>query len=78
MSEQVALAAQTSTSVFWEQLNEIRSTFRKQWSTSVRSGVNLCFWQLTTGGDPATQLCSWAGVKDVKLTANSGQRAEKM
>ncbi len=63
---------------FWEQLNEIRSAFRKQCSTSLESGINLCFWQLTTGGDPATQWYSWARVKDVKLTANSGQHAEKM
>lgn len=63
---------------FWERLNEIRSTFRKQCSTSVLSGINLCFWQLATGGDPATQWYSWARVKDVKLTANSGQHAEKM
>lgn len=40
--------------------------------------INQCFWQLPAGGDPATQLYSWARVKDIKLTVNSGQHAEQM
>lgn len=42
------------------------------------SGINLGFWQCTTGGDLATQWYSWTRVKDVKLTAYLGQHAEKV
>lgn len=63
---------------FWEQLNEMRPTFRKRrkhiskvWNKSVSGGF-------TAGDDPDTWWHSWARVKDVKLPANSEQHAEKM
>lgn len=71
MSGQVTLAAQTSTSAFWEQLNEIRSTFSKVLNKSV-SGSLQQEMTLLVGGTAGPR------VKDVKLTANSEQHAENL